>query len=119
MEIGCEVSLVYAEPIDSPLAVSHTESPADDVAATNLPSLLKATAQEQTLNYQNADIRAVVQDISRVTQQSLRHAISVVPQDISLFHRSILENVRYGRPEATDEENVAMARACDSSRILR
>src|SRR5437879_2146049 len=34
------------------------------------------------------------QDISRVTQQSLRQAISVVPQDISLFHRSILENIR-------------------------
>ena len=39
------------------------------------------------------------QDISRVTQQSLREAISVVPQDISLFHRSIMENIRYGRPE--------------------
>ena len=39
------------------------------------------------------------QDISRVTQESLRQAISVVPQDISLFHRSIRENIRYGRPE--------------------
>ena len=38
------------------------------------------------------------QNISRVTQQSLREAISVVPQDISLFHRSIMENIRYGRP---------------------
>ncbi|MCX7318117.1 MAG: ABC transporter ATP-binding protein [Hyphomicrobiales bacterium] len=55
------------------------------------------------------------QDISRVTQQSLRHAISVVPQDISLFHRSILENVRYGRPEATDEEvmKAAIDARCD------
>src|SRR6516164_2340607 len=42
------------------------------------------------------------QDISRVTQQSLRESISVVPQDISLFHRSILENIRYGRPKASD-----------------
>src|ERR1700743_1289627 len=33
------------------------------------------------------------QDVTRVTQQSLRHAISVVPQDISLFHRTILENI--------------------------
>ena len=39
------------------------------------------------------------QDISRVTQESLREAISVVPQDISMFHRSILENIRYGRPD--------------------
>jgi ATP-binding cassette subfamily B protein len=55
------------------------------------------------------------QDISRVTQQSLREAISVVPQDISLFHRSIMENIRYGRPTATDDEvlRAAMAARCD------
>jgi ATP-binding cassette, subfamily B, bacterial len=55
------------------------------------------------------------QDISRVTQQSLREAISVVPQDISLFHRSILENIRYGRPSATDDEvlRAAIAARCD------
>src|SRR3982074_1181029 len=44
------------------------------------------------------------QNISRVTQESLRGAISVVPQDISLFHRSIMENIRYGQPSATDDE---------------
>jgi len=55
------------------------------------------------------------QDISRVTQQSLRAAISVVPQDISLFHRSIMENIRYGRPDATDDEvrRAAIAARCD------
>ena len=55
------------------------------------------------------------QDISRVTQQSLREAISVVPQDISLFHRSILENIRYGRPNASDDEvlRAAIAARCD------
>ena len=55
------------------------------------------------------------QDISRVTQQSLRQAISVVPQDISLFHRSILENIRYGRPSATEDEvlRAAIAARCD------
>jgi len=44
------------------------------------------------------------QDISKVTQMSLRSSIAVVQQDISLFHRSLLENLRYGRPEATDDE---------------
>ena len=55
------------------------------------------------------------QDISRVTQQSLRESISVVPQDISLFHRSILENIRYGRPKASDDEvlRAAIAARCD------
>ncbi|MGP9813483.1 ABC transporter ATP-binding protein [Rhodopseudomonas sp. NSM] len=55
------------------------------------------------------------QDISRVTQHSLRDAISVVPQDISLFQRSIRDNIRYGRPDATDEEvlRAAIAARCD------
>src|SRR5205823_3091918 len=37
------------------------------------------------------------QNIARVTQESLRAAIAVVPQDLSLFHRSVMENIRYGR----------------------
>src|SRR6202046_863955 len=55
------------------------------------------------------------QDISRVTQESLREAIGVVPQDISLFHRSVMENIRYGRPDATDDEvlDAAFAARCD------
>ena len=55
------------------------------------------------------------QNIAHVTQQSLRAAISVVPQDISLFHRSIIDNIRYGRPNATDEEvlSAAIAARCD------
>ena len=55
------------------------------------------------------------QDIARVTQESLREAIGVVPQDISMFHRSVMENIRYGRPEATDDEVMAAAFAarCD------
>jgi ATP-binding cassette subfamily B protein len=64
---------------------------------------------------QQGNITIDGQDISRVTQQSLRQAISVVPQDISLFHRSILENIRYGRPNATDDEvlRAAIAARCD------
>jgi ATP-binding cassette, subfamily B, bacterial len=44
------------------------------------------------------------QDISRITQESLRRAISFVPQDITLLHRSVLDNIRYGKPEASDVE---------------
>ena len=64
---------------------------------------------------QNGSITIDGQDISRVTQQSLREAISVVPQDISLFHRSIMENIRYGRPNASDDEvlRAAIAARCD------
>ena len=50
------------------------------------------------------EVRVDGQNIAGVTQESLRGSIAVVQQDISLFHRSLLENLRYGRPEATDEE---------------
>ena len=52
------------------------------------------------------------QDISAVTQESLRAKIAMVTQDTSLLHRSIFDNIRYGRPEATDAEvRAAAARA--------
>lgn len=44
------------------------------------------------------------QDIRNVTQDSLREAISLIPQDPSLFNRTIMENIRYGKLNATDEE---------------
>lgn len=51
------------------------------------------------------------EDIAKVTQESLWKNVSLVPQDPILFHRSLMENIRYGRPEATDEEVVSAAKA--------
>jgi ATP-binding cassette subfamily B protein len=51
------------------------------------------------------------QDISTLTQESVRAAISVVPQDVSLFHRTVLENIRYGRPSASNAEVLQAAAA--------
>jgi ATP-binding cassette subfamily B protein len=55
------------------------------------------------------------QDIARVTQESLREAMAVVPQDISLFHRSVLENIRYSKPDASDDMvlEAAVSARCD------
>jgi ATP-binding cassette subfamily B protein len=52
------------------------------------------------------------QNIAEVTQESLRRSIAVVHQDISLFHRSVIENLRYGKPDATDAE---VRRAADAA----
>jgi ATP-binding cassette, subfamily B, bacterial len=55
------------------------------------------------------------QDIAHMAQDSLRARIATVPQEISLFHRPVIENIRYGRPDATDAEIIAAAKAtyCD------
>ena len=58
-------------------------------------------------------------DIREITQESLRKNISLVPQDPVLFHRSILENIRYGRPEASDEEVIAAAQMAHCDKFVQ
>ncbi|WP_175776534.1 ABC transporter ATP-binding protein [Burkholderia anthina] len=59
---------------------------------------------------QDGAVKVDSQDVKGITQDSLRHAIALVPQDISLLHRTIYDNIAYGRPEATREEVLAAAR---------
>ncbi len=54
------------------------------------------------------------QDISKVSQDSLRELIGVVTQDTSLLHRSIRDNIAYGHPEATDEQVIAAAKRANA-----
>jgi ATP-binding cassette subfamily B protein len=49
------------------------------------------------------------QNIAEVTQQSLRRGIGLIPQDAVLFHRTLMENIRYGRPEASDADVIRAA----------
>jgi ATP-binding cassette subfamily B multidrug efflux pump len=58
------------------------------------------------------------QDIANVTQESLRAQISVVTQDTSLLHRSIRDNIRYGRPGAGDAEIVAAAKLAHAHEFI-
>ena len=58
------------------------------------------------------------QDISRMTQESLRQQISMVTQDTSLLHRSIRDNIRYGTPTANDEQVIAAARLAHAEEFI-
>jgi ATP-binding cassette, subfamily B, bacterial len=58
------------------------------------------------------------QDISKVTQDSLRAQISMIPQEPVLFHRSLLENIRYGRVLASDEEVHAAAKSAHAHQFI-
>jgi ATP-binding cassette subfamily B protein len=55
------------------------------------------------------------QDVSHCTQQSLRRQVAYVPQEALLFHRSIRENIAYGKPDATEEE---IRRAAEEANAL-
>ena len=59
------------------------------------------------------------QDIAKVTQESLRARVSLVPQDPVLFHRSLMENIRYGRLDASDEEVFAAAKLAHAHEFIQ
>lgn len=59
------------------------------------------------------------QVVAQIQQESLRRAIAVVPQDINLMHRSIMENLRYGRPNATDAQVMAAAAEAHCDAFIR
>ncbi len=63
----------------------------------------------------NGEILVDGQNIKNVTQKSLRENISLVPQDPALFHRTLMENIRYGKRDATDEQVIEAAKLahCD------
>jgi ATP-binding cassette subfamily B protein len=63
-------------------------------------------------------IRIDDQDIREVTQESLRRSIALIPQDTNLFHRGLLENIRYGRPGATDAEVELAARRAHAHEFI-
>lgn len=67
---------------------------------------------------QNGSILIDGQDVQQVTQESLRAAIAMIPQDPMLFHRSLMENIRYGRLEASDEEVVEAAKRAHAHEFI-
>lgn len=59
------------------------------------------------------------QNIREVTQESLRHHIAYVPQEPMLFHRSLRENISYGKPDATDKEIIAAAKRANAYEFIK
>lgn len=58
------------------------------------------------------------QDISEITQDSLREKIGLIPQDPTLFHRTLMDNIRYGNIKATDEEVVEAAKKAHAHEFI-
>ncbi len=70
------------------------------------------------LDIQSGEILIDGQNIAKVTQESLRQNIALVPQDPILFHRSLLENIRYGKPEATEEQVINAAKLAHADEFI-
>jgi ATP-binding cassette subfamily B protein len=57
-------------------------------------------------------------DVQTVSQESLRNAIAMIPQDPMLFHRTLMENIRYGRLDATDDEVIEAAKKAHAHEFI-
>jgi ATP-binding cassette subfamily B multidrug efflux pump len=90
-----------------------TIKPGEKIGLVGRSGAGKSTAVNLLLRFfqlEGGSIEIDGADIAGLTQESLRSQISVVTQDTSLLHRSIRSNIRYGKPEATDEEVLRAAK---------
>jgi ATP-binding cassette, subfamily B, bacterial len=74
---------------------------------------------QRLYDVQRGEILIDGQAVGTIKQDDLRSTLSVVPQEITLFHRSIMENIRFGRPQATVDEVMAAARAAQCDEFVR
>ena len=94
--------------------VSFTIEPNTTTAVVGKSGAGKSTLSRLLFRFyeaQQGDIEIDGQSVKSVTQDSLRRAIGIVPQDTVLFNDTLGYNIRYGRPDATDEQIMQAARA--------
>lgn len=97
--------------------LSLTVAPGEKVGLVGRSGAGKSTLMNVLLRLYDLEGGRILidgQDIASVTQDSLRSQIGVVTQDTSLLHRSVRDNIAYGKPDATEEEIVAAAKRANA-----
>ncbi len=101
--------------------VSLTISPGEKVGLVGRSGAGKSTLVKLLLRFYDPEQGRILidgQDTARVTQDSLRLQIGMVQQDSSLLHRSVRDNILYGRPDATEEEMVRAAKQAQAHEFI-
>jgi ATP-binding cassette subfamily B multidrug efflux pump len=99
-----------------------TIRPGEKIGLVGRSGAGKSTLVNLLLRFYDIDsgsIKIDGQDISQVSQESLRAKIGMVTQDTSLLHRSVRDNILYGRPDATEEEILEAARKAEADDFIR
>ncbi len=108
---------------DEPLfhELSLSIKPGEKIGLVGRSGSGKTTLTRLLLRFSDLDsgaIRIDGQDITRVTQDDLRRAISYVPQEPLLFHRTLRENIAYGKPEATEDQIAEATRFAHAAEFI-
>ncbi|NNH56410.1 ABC transporter ATP-binding protein [Rhizobium laguerreae] len=101
--------------------LSLTVRPGEKVGLVGLSGAGKTTLVSLLLRFYDIEDGAILidgQDIREITQASLRRAIGVIAQDVALLHRSVGDNIRYGRPEATKDEIETVAKMASADAFI-
>jgi ATP-binding cassette subfamily B multidrug efflux pump len=101
---------------------SLTVHPGEKIGLVGRSGAGKSTLVNLLLRFYDLEgghIRIDGNDIASVTQESLRSNIGMVTQDTSLLHRSVRENIAYGKPDATDDEIIAAAKLAHADEFIR
>ncbi|MEO9895313.1 MAG: ABC transporter ATP-binding protein [Paracoccaceae bacterium] len=101
--------------------VSLTIEPGEKIGLVGRSGAGKSTLVKLLLRFYDAEQGRILidgQDISAVTQDSLRLGIGMVQQDSSLLHRSVRDNILYGRPDASEEQVLAAARQAQAHEFI-
>ena len=110
-------------PKDKPVLanLSLAIAPGEKVGLVGRSGAGKSTLTNLLLRFYDIEKGRILidgQDIAQVTQDSLRAAIGVVTQDTSLLHRSVIDNIRYGKPDASMAEIEAAARKAHADEFI-
>jgi ATP-binding cassette subfamily B multidrug efflux pump len=97
--------------------VSLTIRPGEKIGVVGRSGAGKSTLVKLMLRFYDTEGGAILidgQNIAEVSQESLRRQIGMVQQDSSLLHRSVRDNIRYGRPDATEEMMISAAKKAEA-----
>ena len=101
---------------------SLTIAPGERVGLVGISGSGKTTLTKLLLRFADVDAGEIMiddQNVRNVTQQSLREAIAYVPQESSLFHRTVFDNIAYGRPGASKEEVLKAAKLANADEFIK
>jgi len=102
-------------------SVDLTVAPGEKIGIVGRSGAGKSTLVKLLLRFYDAEegaIRIDGQDIAGVTQASLRRQIGMVQQETSLLHRSVRDNILYGRPDATEDQMIDAARRAEAHEFI-